>query len=154
MKLNTGFRIFVQSDKFRNDKFYTMSKTSIKEYAQALQLALQESRPEDYEVVVENLVAVMRESGDLDKYEAVVAEYERIHAESGEVKQVEATFAREATSNKRILNELNDIVGPQIEVRAKVDDGLIGGMVLRVDDTLIDASVKGNLDNLKQELSE
>ncbi len=130
-----------------------MHSISIQEYAQALQLAMQESKPEDHDVVVENLVALMRENDDLEKFEAVVTEFEKLLSSKEEVKQVEAIFAREAVANKKILDELNSVVGPKLEIRSKVDDELVGGMVLRVDDTLIDASVKGQLANLKDTLS-
>lgn len=128
--------------------------TTIQEYAQALHLALQESKPEDVDVVIENLVGVLKENNELDKYEAIVKEFEKLSLIAGEITEVEAVFAREATANKGILDELNSVVGPQMEIRSRVDNELVGGMVLRVDDTLIDASVKGSLDRLKEDLSE
>ncbi len=131
-----------------------MANITTKEYAQALQLALQESKPEDCDVVMDNLIAVMKEAGDLDKYEAVVKEYEQLIIGSDAVKEVEAVFARQTTANKQVLDELNEIIGPKLEIRSKVNSELVGGMVLRVDDTLIDASIKGNLEQMKKELSE
>ncbi len=128
--------------------------TTIQEYAQALQLALQESKPEDVDVIIENLVGVLKDNNELDKYEAIVAEFEKLSLIAGEVTEVEAVFAKEATANKGILDELNSVAGPQMEIRSRVDNELVGGMVLRVDDTLIDASVKGNLERLKKDLSE
>ena len=130
-----------------------MSKISVTEYAQALRLALQESGQQDHDAVVENFVRLLRENADLEKYEAVVAEYEALAADSQEIKNVEAVFARQSTANKGLLDELNAILGPKLEVRSRVDSDLVGGMVLRVDDTLIDASVNGNLDRLRNELS-
>lgn len=131
-----------------------MANVSIQEYAQALQLALQESKPEDVDVVIENLVGVLKENNQLDTYETIVEEFEKLAALAGEVTEVEAVFAREATANRGILDELNSVVGPQMEIRSRVDNELVGGMVLRVDDTLIDASVKGSLERLKKDLSE
>lgn len=127
---------------------------TIQQYAQALHLALQESKPEHVDVVIENLVATLKENNQLEHYEAIISEYEKLSLIAGEITEVEAVFARRATANKGILDELNTIVGPKLEVRSKVDNELVGGMVLRVDDTLIDASVKGQLNNLKKELSE
>ncbi len=128
--------------------------TTIQEYAQGLQLALQESRPEDVDKVIENLVGILKENNELDKYEAIVEEFQKLSLIAEEITEVEAVFAREATANKGILDELNTVAGPQMEIRSRVDNELIGGMVLRVDDTLIDASVKGSLERLKKDLSE
>ncbi len=130
-----------------------MTTTTVDEYAQALLLAVQESRPEDHDVIIENLVGVLNGNGDLSKMEDIVARFEVLLAAQGATTQIDATFAREAVQNKQILNELNAIAGNQIEIRSRVDDELVGGMVLRVDDTLIDASVKGQLDRIKNELS-
>lgn len=129
-----------------------MAHISVSEYTKALVMALEESSPEDAETVVSNLVAVMKENGDLGVYEEVIAEYERLSVERGKVRTAEATFARGATENSGILDELNSLIGPELEVRSRVDESLIGGMVLRVDDTLIDASVKGQLERMRKDL--
>lgn len=133
-----------------------MSKitTTIEEYSRALLLAVQESRPEDHELIIENLVGVLTQNDDLEKMQEIVTEFERLLQTEGSPTQVKTEFAREATSSKGILDELNAVAGTHLEVRSRVDDDLVGGMVLRVDDTLIDASVKGQLDRMKKDLSE
>ncbi len=131
-----------------------MAQTTIKEYAVALFLAVQESKPEEHELVIENLVGVLKNNAQLELFAEIVTEFERLTNEQSNVKQVEVTFAREVSSNKKILDELNSVIGPKLEVRAKVDNELVGGMVLRVDDTLIDASIKGQLQRMKKDLSE
>lgn len=128
--------------------------TTIEEYSRALLLAVQESRPEDHELIIENLVGVLTQNNDLEKMQEIVTEFERLLQAEGSPTQVKTDFAREVTSSKGILDELNAVAGTHLEVRSRVDDDLVGGMVLRVDDTLIDASVKGQLDRMKKDLSE
>ncbi|MBL8031168.1 MAG: ATP synthase F1 subunit delta, partial [Candidatus Doudnabacteria bacterium] len=123
------------------------------EYARALLLAVQESRPEDYELIIENLVALLSKNGDLEKLSEITAEFEHLLKNEQMPTQVQSTFAREVTRNKVILDELNALAGARLEVRSQVDDELVGGMVLRVDDTLVDASVKSQLERMKNELS-
>jgi F-type H+-transporting ATPase subunit delta len=129
------------------------SHTTIEEYARALLLAVQESRPEDYELIIENLVALLSKAGDLEKLSEIVAEFEKLLDNEQMPTQVQSTFAREVTRNKVILDELNAVAGARLEVRSQVDDELVGGMILRVDDTLVDASVKSQLERMKNELS-
>jgi F-type H+-transporting ATPase subunit delta len=131
-----------------------MAHTSVQEYAQALHLALQESGPEDADMVVANLASVLKENGDLGLYEEVINEFEQLVGREKDITQVDAVFARESTENSGVLKDLNSIIGPNLEVRSKVDNELVGGMVLRVDDTLIDASLKGGLDSLQKHLTE
>jgi F-type H+-transporting ATPase subunit delta len=45
------------------------------------------------------------------------------------------------------------MVGKNLELKKKIDESLIGGVTIKVDDTLIDASVKSQLDKLKNTLS-
>lgn len=131
----------------------TSHNTTIEEYARALLLAVQESRPEDYELIIENLVALLSKNGDLEKLSEITAEFEHLLKNEQMPTQVQSTFAREVTRNKVILDELNAVAGARLEVRSQVDDELVGGMVLRVDDTLVDASVKSQLERMKNELS-
>lgn len=129
------------------------SHTTIEEYARALFLAVQESRSEDYELIIENLVALLNKNSDLDKLSEIVAVFEGLLSDEQVPTHIQSTFAREATRNKVVLDELNAVAGARLEVRSQIDDELVGGMVLRVDDTLVDASVKSQLERMKTDLS-
>lgn len=43
-------------------------------------------------------------------------------------------------------------VGKRVELRTTIDPGIIGGVVVRVGDTLFDASVRGKLESLRKRL--
>jgi F-type H+-transporting ATPase subunit delta len=51
-----------------------------------------------------------------------------------------------------VANRLKDVLGKDVDLQVEVDDGLIGGIVLRVGDTVYDASVSNRLVRLKEEL--
>lgn len=123
------------------------------QYAQGLYEALREVKPEEHDKVIDNLVEVLRKNNELDKFQAVVSAYESLDLEQQGIKQAEVTFARDVEMNKTILEELNTVAGSKLQVEKKVDEEIIGGVVIRVDDTLIDASVKGQLNTLKESLS-
>ena len=126
---------------------------TIQQYAQALHLALQEVGPKDHTKVLDNFVSILQSSGDIRKYESIIAEYEKLDAEAKGIKHAEVTFARDLEVNRHIIEELNGIVGAKVAIEKKVDESIIGGVVVRVEDTLIDASVKGQLESLKDTLS-
>jgi len=71
-----------------------------------------------------------------------------------DIRQVEVTTAHPISreNEQQIINTLNKIVKGSLELKKKVDEQLIGGVVIRVDDQLLDASVKNNLEQLKKEL--
>ena len=51
------------------------------QYAQALYDALNESKSEDHEKILDNLVAVLSQNGDLKLYDQIEEQYKRIEAE-------------------------------------------------------------------------
>ena len=121
-------------------------------YAEALHLALSESKPDMADTVIANLIDLLKSENNLELYASIIEEYELLLEQDLKKHQVEATFAKDAKANSKILDELNTILDGDIEVKSKIDSGLVGGMVLRVDDTLIDASIKGQLARMRNNL--
>lgn len=125
---------------------------TISQYAQALFEALHEVDSKGHDIVIDNFVHVLEQHNDLGKFEAVIAEYEALDKKHNGVRTAEITLARDAHISKGIIEDLNRIAGAKLEMRQHVDEGIVGGMVIKIDDTLIDASVKGKLDTLRQHL--
>lgn len=122
------------------------------QYAQALYESLQDTKPKDHDIVIENFVGLLKKNGDLAEYERVIAVFEAYDKEQRGIKEVEITTAHDGKLNKSILDHLNKLVGKDREIKHKVDENLIGGVVIRVEDTLIDASTKRQLEDLEQSL--
>ena len=123
-------------------------KLTSHQYAQALYEAVHETK--DHDVVLDNFVKVLAQNGDLGKHTEIEAEYHKLEMKEKGIKEVNVTFAQE--HNTKILDDLNKVVNGKAEFKTKVDDGIVGGVVVRVDDTLIDASVRMQLSNLNQQL--
>jgi F-type H+-transporting ATPase subunit delta len=128
-------------------------KFSNEQYAQALADALSQSSPKDQDRVIDNFIAVLKDNRDLGRYAQIVAAYEELELKQNGISKAKVTFAREAKVNEPLLEELNRITKSTLKVSSNVDSELIGGLVIRVDDTLIDASVKGQLERLKNNLT-
>ncbi len=129
-------------------------KFSVTQYAQALHQTLGESKAGDYDRVIDNFIRILNTNGDLPYYETIIQEYERIDREERGITEVEITTAGNVTINKETIQALNDAVDGDIELREKVDESLIGGVIVKIEDTMIDASVKGQLKHLKDKLSQ
>ncbi len=130
-------------------------KFNHRQYAQALYEALADTAPKDQDKVIENFIEVLKAKGDLAEYEKIIAAYEVYDREQRGVTEVEVTTAEGSTKvNKSLIDDLNKIVGNDIEVKQKVDSNLIGGVVIRAGDTLIDGSIKNQLDQLQKNLKE
>ena len=127
-------------------------KLTPQQYAQALMEAISETNPKDHDKVLENFVRILAQNGDLGKHEEIEREFRKLKLSGEGIKEAEVTLAKEIEINHAIINELNQAVGGKLEIKKKVDESLIGGMVVRVDDTLIDASIKTQLNKLNQSL--
>ena len=139
-----------------------MPKITSQQYATALFDAVSETNPKDQDKVLDNFVRILAQNGDLGKYDEIDAEFRKLKLESQGIKEVEVTISREAEMNRGIIEELNTVVRShvgngrdhslQTDIKTRIDESIIGGVVVRVDDTLIDASVRTQLNNLNQNL--
>lgn len=129
-------------------------KYSAKQYAQALHQAILESAAADQEKILDNFVAVLKENGDFARIAEIEREFLGYEREQKGVKLAEVTTARKLTEREEhaLVKDLNEYVKGQVELRAKVDQGLVGGVVVRIGDELIDGSVRKTLKDLKEQL--
>ncbi|HEY8239257.1 MAG TPA: F0F1 ATP synthase subunit delta, partial [Candidatus Limnocylindrales bacterium] len=51
-----------------------------------------------------------------------------------------------------LARKVTEMTGRTVDLRVAVDESLIGGLTVRVGDTLYDASVRGRLERLRERL--
>lgn len=127
-------------------------KLSPQQYAQALYEAVSETNPKDHDAVLDKFVKVLAQNGDLNKYSEIEKAYHVLENKQKGISAAEVTVAHEMELNSGIIKDLNNIVGQKLDIKTKVDEGLVGGLIIKVDETLIDASVKTQLNNLNSSL--
>lgn len=127
-------------------------KFTIKQYAQTLVEVLEGTASNHQDKVIDNFVAILKANGDLAAYEKIITEVEKLLAERASTSQVTVTTAGDTNVAPSLLKELNQFGKGKLEVTKQTDEEIIGGVVIRVDDTLIDASLKTQLDNLEDNL--
>ena len=66
-----------------------------------------------------------------------------------EVAEVRSAIDLNDDQRKRLAQALGQATGKQVEVKVVVDPSVLGGIVAQVGDTVIDGSVRGRLDQLK-----
>jgi F-type H+-transporting ATPase subunit delta len=102
-----------------------------------------------------NLLRILTMKHRMHLIPAIAAEFERLLREARGVREATVTVARPVSEAERaeIAQRLGAALGKQVEIQTEVDPSIIGGIVIRVGDQLIDASVAGRLDRLRQELA-
>src|SRR5205807_9390053 len=69
-----------------------------------------------------------------------------------EVAEVRSAIPLDGEQQRRLTEALERATGKQVELKVIIDPGVIGGLVARVGDTVIDGTVRRRLDQLREAL--
>jgi F-type H+-transporting ATPase subunit delta len=107
------------------------------------------------DTIVVNFVKLIAEKGRADELAEIVEEYDSLVAEQERILDVELTTAHELSDDefKSILDKIESASGRKVQAERKVDPDLIGGIVLQAGSMRLDASVRGRLERLRQDLT-
>ncbi|MDT8281431.1 MAG: F0F1 ATP synthase subunit delta [Gammaproteobacteria bacterium] len=97
-----------------------------------------------------NLVRLMAENGRLELMLDVLDQFEvaRAKAENKIDAEVVSAFELTVEQTDELIKTLKNKLGCEITLTTTVDASLIGGVVIKAGDTIIDASMKSQLDSL------
>jgi F-type H+-transporting ATPase subunit delta len=101
-----------------------------------------------------NLTLLLVAKGRLGLVEDLVLEYKRLVDEYRGIAHAEVVTAvpLELEEKDELVRHLGDMVGKEIVLTARVDPSLIGGLMARVGDRLIEGSIQSRLLALKESL--
>jgi F-type H+-transporting ATPase subunit delta len=104
--------------------------------------------------LLRNFLRLTAEKGRIGQIEEIAREFDRLMAREERRLDVELTTARELsdTEARELLQQIEQASGRKIEATRRVDPNLIGGFVLQAGSMRVDASVRGRLEGLRQEL--
>lgn len=120
----------------------------------ALEQTLNTALPADAPREVRNFLLAMAREGVLDRLPSVVQAFEQYGKSdsrpvSGEiVSAVELSEAQRAT----ILSDLRGRYGERLELRYSVDPSLIGGLIIRIGDQVLDNSLRARLSAIQRNM--
>jgi F-type H+-transporting ATPase subunit delta len=108
----------------------------------------------DADELVRNFLRLLSEKGRVGEIDEIGREFERLCAEAEGVLNVELTTAVELSDEDAdaIVKQIEGASGRTVEARRNVDPELVGGIVLQIGSMRLDASVRGRLERLRQEL--
>ncbi len=101
-----------------------------------------------------NLISMMLRRGRIEDLPRVAAEFRRLDDANNGVTAAHATSAAplEPSEVSALTARLEQMTGGRVELDVTVDPSLLGGLVVRVGDRLIDGSVRGRLERLRNQL--
>lgn len=116
----------------------------------ALQRALQQEliSIEEKERVLKTFLPRLLEREKDETLAAVIPAYQRLLDQEKDVKPVEVTLASAITADleTELKQRLARVLGKRVRLETRIDPAILGGMVLRWEDRVIDASVKKKLE--------
>ncbi len=105
--------------------------------------------------LVSNFARLLVEKGRAGEVRDIAAEFEILADALGNVLDVELTTAHELTDAEAdgIVQKIAKASGREVNATRAVDPDLIGGIVLQAGSMRLDASVRGRLERLRQQLA-
>jgi F-type H+-transporting ATPase subunit delta len=110
----------------------------------------------DSDELLRNFLLLLVEKGRAAEVDEIAGEFERIVAEAEGVLDVEVTTAIDLSDDdaRDLLRRIEQASGRKVEATRNVDPDLIGGIVLQAGSLRLDASVRGRLNRLRQDLAQ
>jgi F-type H+-transporting ATPase subunit delta len=107
------------------------------------------------DALVRNFVRLLAEKGRAADLPEIAREYDALVAAEQRILSVELTTAYTLSDPEAadIVQKIEHASGRPVEATRKVDPELIGGIVLQAGSMRLDASVRGRLQRLRQELT-
>ncbi len=105
--------------------------------------------------LVQNFLELLVENQRMTSIFKIRSEYDALWDKENELLPVTITSAVELDEQtvKQIGDRIAEQTGRKVELSADVDPGVLGGLVVRVGNTVLDASVRRRLENLRREVA-
>lgn len=119
-----------------------------------LKKQLLEEKLGDQGQMVLNLACLLVSRGKTHLADRIAADYEDLLNQHYGLQPAEVVTAvpLDNTEKERLVQYLSEITGKKVLASTSIDPGIIGGIVARAGDRLIDGSIRSRLINLKRSL--
>ncbi len=109
----------------------------------------------DADETVANFLALLLEKHRMPVIFRIRREYDRLWEDANRLLPVQITSAVELDPSvaERIGDEIGRQTGRTVELTSSVDPDVIGGIVVRVGNSILDASIRSRLENLRKQVA-
>ncbi len=125
-----------------------MKKQSNLQFAKALYQVTKDLPKDKLPEVIKQFFVVLQKYNKLKKIDYIIEEFERYSKKQSGIKTIEVETVNEL--DKKIKSKIEKVFGEDSEITEKINKNLLGGIKIKVDDTVYDASLKTQLNKLKQ----
>jgi len=126
-------------------------KISNKQFAEGLFSAINGLKGEKLHAVLRQFVLLLVKYHKLKQGTRIIAEFEKYTKKQTGIVEIGISSAHKLENTT--LEHIKKIFGKQVEAVESVDADLLGGVVIKTDDKILDGSLKMQLLNLKKTLA-
>lgn len=123
---------------------------SVEEKRDGIRKVVEDATPE-----FTNFLDLLVEKGRTPLLPRINSSYEKYWADYNKLLPVTVTSAVELPQEtiEKIRQSVEAQTGRKVELSGRVDDSVVGGIVLQVGNRVLDASIRGSLDRLRREVA-
>ena len=109
----------------------------------------------DVDPVVENFLKLLIEKHRMPVIFRIRAEYDQLWEEENKLLPVTVTSAVELPKStvKQIGDRIAEQTDRKVDLQSKVDPDILGGIVVRVGNSVLDASIRNRLENFRKQVA-
>lgn len=127
-----------------------MQKNSPKDYAVALFEVTKNIDKSDLKNVLEQFTLILFREGKIKQVDEIIAEFIKHNKQQAGEIDIEITSARPLTA--KLVSEIKKAFGTKVGATEKINPELIGGIKVKTENKIFDASLQKQLKLLKQSL--
>lgn len=129
-------------------------KISPKQYARSLVEAAGGASEKEARVLLDRFFEILQKNNDLKKLPKIISEMEKINDAKSGVKKAKIITAVELSDGlkKEVAQKLENVFEEKIELCAKIEPAILGGMVIEAGNEILDASARTRINKFKQAL--
>ncbi|MDA2935791.1 ATP synthase F1 subunit delta [Patescibacteria group bacterium AH-259-L05] len=124
---------------------------TLQQYAHALYECIEDSKKSDIKTYINNLHNILVKNNDATLFKQILDKVSSIDKQTKNITEAIITSAN-AFDNDTIKQIQQALPYKKIQIKQIVDPSLIGGAKIQIGDTVIDGSIKKQLNSLKQQL--
>lgn len=127
-----------------------MKKKSNFQFAKALYQVTADLPKSHLPETIQQFLLILQKNNKLKKIDYIIKEFVNYSKKQDGIKLVEIETARKLESS--VINKIKKLFGEKSEITETINKNLLGGVKIKVDDLIYDASLQKQLIKLKEKL--
>lgn len=101
-----------------------------------------------------DFLCLLSDKGRAEYYKGIFNEFKNMYNEKMNILEVKVTTTEILSENikQKLIDKLEKVTGKSIVLEEGIDKSLLGGIIVKYDNTEIDSSVKSKLEKLKRQI--